>query len=41
MKFLGSMIIFGVLVAWITSAAMGHFDTLHAEAQDQHQERLP
>ncbi len=41
MKFLGSLIILGVLAAWITTAAMERFDELHIEAQAKQQERLP
>lgn len=41
MKYLGSLILFGVLVAWITTAAMERFDVLHLEAQAKQQERLP
>ncbi len=41
MKYLGSLILLGVLAAWITTAAMEKFDQIHAEAQAQQQERLP
>ena len=41
MKYLGSLILLGVLAAWITHAAMERFDVLNGEAQRQQQERLP